>query len=127
VVVGVAVSLLAAAAMAVDHLLEDEGAFPADAGTFVLSSGLSFALALAVFGWLVPRSSARTALVLAVVALLAIPLTLWLGLPFVLAGGAVLAGRRAKGRAATVAVAIGAVVLLLGTAAYAYVAVDKLA
>ena len=126
-VVGVAASLLAAAAMAVDHLLEDEGAFPADVGTFVLSCGLSFALALAVFGWLVPRASARTALALAVVALLAIPLTLWLGLPFVLAGGAVLAGRRAQGRAATVAVAIGAVVLLLGTGAYAYVAVGKLA
>ena len=57
--VGIAVSLLAAAAMAVDHLLEDEGEFPADAGTFVLSCGLSFALALAVFGWLVPRASAR--------------------------------------------------------------------
>ena len=55
--VGIAVSLLAAAAMAVDHLLEDEGAFPADAGTFLLSCALSFALALAVFGWLVPRSS----------------------------------------------------------------------
>ena len=53
------------------------------------------------------------------VSLLAIPLTLWLGLPFVLAGGAVLAGRRSQGRAATVAVVIG-------TAGYVYVALDKL-
>lgn len=62
---------------------------------FVITLGIAVACAIPVFGWAVPRAQrlpgGSTAIVLAVLALLSLPI-FWLGPTFVLAAGAVVAG-----------------------------------
>ena len=73
--------------------------------------------------------AAKTAIVLAGIAVVGIPLVFWLGLPFVLAGGGIalgllgLGGRRR--RLALGAVTLGSVVIALGVVAYGAQLVDK--
>ena len=121
--------------MAVDHLLGDDPGLE-DPPTLLLCCGLTLALAAVVFGRVVPRAragdrrrAARHGLACSVLALVPGVAALWLGLPFVLAGGGIALGLRARGtgRAATAAIVIGGLVLLLGTGLYAVQAVDKLA
>jgi hypothetical protein len=136
--IGVAVTALAVAAMAVDHLMGDDPAVLEDPAAFLISAGLCVALALVVFGWVVPRTQAspdasrrsRVAVALAVLAVVGIPLVFWLGLPFVLAGGAVALGLGAlwseRRRLALAAVIVGSLVLALGIVGYGVQFVDKL-
>lgn len=136
--IGVAVTALAVAAMAVDHLMGDDPPILEDPLAFVISSALCVGLALFLFGRLVPRvrsaadsgeRAAKTAIVLAGIAVVGIPLVFWLGLPFVLAGGGIalgllgLGGRRR--RLALGAVTLGSVVIALGVVAYGAQLVDK--
>jgi hypothetical protein len=128
------VLVLIAALLAWDHLIGNEGdsgdAFPVDLGAFVLSFALVLALALLVFGILVPRalhaegSVARYALIMAAVAVVTAPFLTWLGLPQVLAGGGLVLGLAARAtghsRAGTVAAVLSLVVLVFGIAATAF-------
>jgi hypothetical protein len=132
--VATGVLMLTTALLAWDHLIGNEGdpddAFPVDLRAFVLSMVLVLALALPVFGILVPRalhaegSVARYALIMAVVAAVTAPFLTWLGLPQVLAGGGLVLGlaARASGhsRAGTVAAVLSLVVLVFGIAATAF-------
>jgi hypothetical protein len=136
--IGVAVAALAIAAMAVDHLMGDDPAVLEDPAAFLMSAGLCIGLAVLVFGWVLPRTRAnpdasrraRVAITLAVAAVVGIPLVFWLGLPFVLAGGAVALGlqelRDGRPRLALAAVVLGSLVLVLGTVGYGVQFVDKL-
>ena len=131
--IGVGVSAIAVAAMAVDHLLGDDPGLE-DVPTFLLSSGLTLAVAAVVFGIVVPRAAtdpvtaAKRGLVLSTLSVLVI-VTIWLGLPFPLAGGGIalgLIGRNGtRRRRATVAVVLGAAVVLLGTVGYTAEAIRK--
>jgi hypothetical protein len=118
---------LGIAAMAVDHLLGDDPGLE-DPPAFLISAAFILVVAVLLFGLVVrgARDRRRASLILAVLAVLSLPL-IWLGAPFAVAPGAIAQGLKAGGRLATAAVAIGAGVLLLATAAYAYSAVDKLA
>ncbi len=137
--IGMAAAGLAVGAMAVDHLLEDGGAVPADLPAFAIASVLSLAVAALVFGRVVPRAKAsadgaerqaKAGIACSLLAVLAVPTALWLGLPFVLGGGGValgLLGRHGeRRRLADAAVALGALVLLLGASNYVVQAVAKL-
>jgi hypothetical protein len=110
--------------MAVDHLAPD------DLPAFLLSSGVSVALAAVLFGWVVPRTKASASgpelaasrgLICGVLAVVSI-VVLWLGVPFVLGGAAIalgLLGRTGKRRRlAATAVVIGTGVVLVGAGAY---------
>lgn len=121
--IGIAAALFAVAAMAYDHLL------PGDVGGFVVGSALSVVLAVALFAWLIPgwktsvkRAGSRGLMCSALAVVPGIAL-IWLGLPFVLAGGGIalgLVGREGERRGqATAAIVLGAAVFVLGAAAYA--------
>jgi hypothetical protein len=114
--------------MAVDHLMGDDPGLE-DPPAFLVASGLCVLVALFVFGAVIPRTSperaARRGFASSLLAVLSVPLA-FLGFFFVLAGGGIELGRLGHGRLATAAIAIGSVVVLLGTAGYAYVAVGKL-
>jgi len=140
--IGIASAAIGVAAMAVDHLLEQGGGWAADPPAFLISAVLVLVVTAVVFGWVVRRvkadeAPARAAVtpgfVCAAVAVLTMPFTLWLGLPFPVGGGALALGliaregERDRWRSAPIMALIGALVVLVGAAAYAGVAVDKLA
>jgi hypothetical protein len=134
IVIGVAVSALAVTAMAIDHLIgtDDEpgdGGGAADLPAFLLSVSMSLLLAAWLFGVVVRRAvrgepdrAAKQAIVCALLAIPAMAL-LFLGLPFPLAGTAIALGFRGqKGQrrgVATAALVLGALVVAVGTGAYA--------
>lgn len=137
--VGLGATLLAVALMAWDHLWGNQrgpdDSFPVDAGTFVLSLGLIAVTAVVVFGVTVPRSIKnpgsvhRAAVIHGVVAVvLAVPAS-WLGLPVVVAGGAIALGVRALDgphrRIAMTAIALGALVMVFGVLSTAFPPVDN--
>jgi hypothetical protein len=117
---------LAIVAMFFDHMLDVEEPFPADAPAFAISVGLILVLAVIVFGVVVRRTMASPAradlagkrgLVCSILSVLALP-GIWLGLPFVLAGGGITLGvlgrNGSRRRMGIAAIAIGALVLVLG-------------
>jgi hypothetical protein len=121
--IGIGVTALALVAMVFDHLLGDDPGLE-DPVAFAIASVLTLGTAVVVFGLLVPRATAHSSLaakrglVLSIVAIIAISL-IWLGVTFVLAGGAIalgLHGRRGE-RAGLgwAAIAIGATVLGVST------------
>jgi hypothetical protein len=133
--IGVGVSTLAVAAMAVDHLLGDDPGLE-DPPAFVLSSALSLAVAVLAFGYVVPGArtdparAAWRATAWSAAAVLTLPL-LFLGLPFVVGGAGValaLLARRAPSppRRASAALLVGGLVVLLATAVYVGQAATKL-
>lgn len=125
---GVAATVVAISAMAADHLMGDDPGLE-DPPAFLLAAGLCVLVALVVFGAVIPRTSperaARRGFASSVLAVLSVPLA-FLGFFFVLAGGGIELGRLGHGRLATAAIAIGWLVVLLGTVGYAYVAISKL-
>jgi hypothetical protein len=137
--IGVVVTALALAAMAVDHLLDEDGGFTADPPAFAIAAAVCVILALLLFGALIPRVLARpdaaeqaatVGLALSLLAVATVPV-LFLGPPFLLGGGGVALGQvgrtGSRRRRATAAVVLGAAVVILATAAYTVVAIDKLA
>lgn len=130
---------LALVAMGIDHLLgterEDGESGLADPATFAISAVLCLLAAAVVFGWLVPRvrragpeRSATVGSVLSVLSVVPGIALLWLGFPFVFAGGGVtlgLGGRlSARRRLAFAAIGIGTALLVFGAVAYTVLAID---
>ena len=132
--IAIGVSLLAIAAMAVDHLVGterepgEEDSFPVDPAAFALGSAVSVALVALLFRFVVrpavrrgPEVAARRALTCSALAVVALPLV-FLGLPFPLAGAGIALGLRGRGgsrrRLATAATAVGALVIALAAVAY---------
>jgi hypothetical protein len=122
------VSALAVVAMAFDHLIDVEEGFPADPPAFLIAVAIILALALFVFGRLVPRTktgpapaerAARRGFACGVLAVPSIGL-IWLGVPFVVAGGAIALGLLGRGsdkpRLATAGILLGSAVLAVCTA-----------
>jgi len=130
--IGIDVSAIVVAAMAFEHVLDGDPSPEA----FLLSSGLSLALATFVFGYVVPRVkhgpgvATRAAKQGLIVSLVSVPALagIWLGLPFSLAGAGLslgLLGRTGgQRRLATAAIVVGAIVLLIGAAYLADVVVN---
>jgi hypothetical protein len=117
---------LAIVAMFFDHMLDIEEPFPADWPAFAISVALILVLAAIVFGVVVRRTTSspdhadlagKRGLVCSILSVLALP-AIWLGLPFVLAGGGVTLGALGRHgrrrRLAVAAIAIGVIVLVLG-------------
>jgi hypothetical protein len=130
--VGVVALLVAVGTMALDHLIgtersDDDGLV--DPPMFVISTVLSLAAAAVLFGWLVPRErtrgperAARSGLACSIACVVPGIAFVWVGVPFVVAGAGLalgLEGRRGARRAeASVAVALGGLVLVVGSLAY---------
>jgi hypothetical protein len=126
--IGLGVSALAVVAMAFDHLIDVEEGFPADPPAFLIAVAIILVLALIVFGRLVPRTKSGPALAERaakrgfVCGILAVPSIglIWLGVPFVVAGGAIALGLLGRGgdrtQLATAAIVLGSAVLLVCTA-----------
>lgn len=136
-IIGIVVTTLALAAMAVDHLIGDDPGLE-DPPAFLISAAVSVIAALLLFGRLIgrikaaPKASERAAKWGLILGLLAVPsiATSALGLPFIVAGGAIALGtfarsRGARGRA-TVAIVLGTIVLLFISGYYGEQAVSKL-
>ena len=118
--------VLGLAGMAVDHLVGDDPGLE-DPPAFLISAAIILVITTLLFGRVVRRARdpGRAGLIVAVVAVASLPL-IWLGVPVAVAPAAIALGTRGGGRLATAAVAIGSLVLLLVTGAYAYDAIDKL-
>lgn len=127
-ILGVGATVVAIAAMAVDHLMGNDPGLE-DPGAFVFSAALCLVVAIVLFGAVIPRTAperaARRGFASSILAVLSLPLA-FLGLFFVLAGGGIALGRIGYGRLAIAAAVIGAVVALVGIGGYAYVAISKL-
>ena len=121
--IGGAATAVAVGAMAVDHLLgndaDDDETGLVDPSTFGISAGLSIAVAVFLFGLVVPRArahgpdrAARVGLACSVLSIVPGFLVLWLGVPFVVAGAGVALGlaalERGTARLGIAAVAVGA-------------------
>lgn len=103
---------------------------------------ISFALCIAVwallFGWVLPKirrkssnREATSALILSIIAIVPGMGTLWLGLPFILAGAGIASGRHAQQQApksgrALAAVVVGAIALGGAGIVYLLEAIQKL-
>ena len=129
--IAVAVSLVVAGTMAIDHLIgttdPNDPGFE-DPGAFVLSVGLALALVALFFGRVVrravrdePEESTLKAVAFSLLAVLTLPL-LFLAVPFPFAGAGLALGLHARGgrswKLATAAVVVGGFVLVLGAVAY---------
>ena len=131
--IAISVTLLAVAAMAVDHLLGDDPGLE-DPPMFAISCAVTVGLAALVFGRIVPWAKTagregRDGLILGIVAVVPGIATLWLGPPFVLAGGALALGLsawRAHDRRGAAAIALALLMLGFATIAYTVQLVDKL-
>ena len=120
--IGLVVTLAALVAMAFDHLVGNDPGLD-DPVAFLIAAVLTLGAAAIVFGLVIPRTkadpnpgarAAKHGLILSLISVVAIAL-IWLGVTFVLAGGAIalgLLGRRGeRGRMALAAIVIGAIVL----------------
>ncbi len=131
--IAIVVILLAIAAMAVDHLLGDDPGLE-DPPMFAISCAITIGLALLVFGGILPRAKTagregRDGLILGIVAVVPGIAALWLGPPFVIAGGALALGLcawRTRDRKGAAAIALAVLVLGFATIAYSVQLVDKL-
>ena len=123
--------------MVVEHLLGDDPGLE-DPPAFLLSVAVILVVAYAVFGIALRRAqrdeapaerAAGSAIVSSIMSLVTLPF-LFLGAPFVFAGGGVALGLMAwegtRRKLAATAIALGGLILALGTAAYTVEAVAKL-
>ena len=125
-VIGAAVTALALVAMVFDHLLGDDPGLE-DPVAFLISAALVLLTTGIVFGLVVPRAkaasnraerAARDGLVVSVISFFTIAL-IWLGVTFVVAGGAIALGLLGLGgqrrRWALAAIVVGSGVLVVST------------
>ena len=124
--IGAAVTALALVAMVFDHLLGDDPGLE-DPVAFLISAAFVLLTTGIVFGVVVPRAkadprpaerAARDGLIVSVISFFAIAL-IWLGVTFVIAGGAIALGLRGldggRRRWAVAAIVIGTGVLVVST------------
>lgn len=122
--IGLAATTVALVAMVFDHLVGDDPGLE-DPVAFLVAATLTLTATATVFGFVVPRAkagpnsaerAAKHGFILSLISVVAIAL-IWLGVTFVLAGGAValgLLGRRGeRSRMAYAAIAIGTIVLVM--------------
>jgi hypothetical protein len=120
--IGMAAAALTAVALAVANFV---GAGSHGGGVeYALTLGGSLLLAIALFGWVIPRTDrpARIALIVGGLAILSLP-AFWSGVPFVLGPAAValgLLGRTESRRQATAAMVVGALATIAGVAAIVF-------
>jgi hypothetical protein len=116
--IGLAAAALAAVALAAANFTGsgENGGGP----EYAVTLGVSLILALALFGWVIPRTdrSARAGLVVGLLAILSVAVY-WTGLPYVLGPAAVVLGLvgRSRGESppqATTAVVLGALAAFSG-------------
>jgi hypothetical protein len=125
-VIGAAVTALALVAMGFDHLVGDDPGLE-DPVAFLISAAFVLVTAGIVFGVVVPRAkaasnsaerTARDGLVVGVISFFTIAL-IWLGVTFVVAGGAIALGLLGLGgqrrRWAVAAIVVGSGVLVVST------------
>jgi len=119
--IGVAAAALSAIALAAANFVGtgDNGG----GAEYAVTLGGSLLLALALFGWVIPRTDrpARTGLIVGLLAMLSLA-AFWSGLPYVLGPAAIvlgLLGRTASktGAQGTIAVVLGVVATIAGLAA----------
>ncbi len=125
---GIGAAALTAAALAVANFVGTE---PGDNGggvEYAITLGGSLLLAIALFGWVIPRIDrpARAGLVVGLLGLLSLA-AFWSGLPYVLGPAAIVLGLAGRARAgsrtpATIAVVLGSLTTL---AAIAAIVLDK--
>jgi hypothetical protein len=124
---GIAAAALTAVVLAVANFVGTEASENGGAVEYAVTLGFSLLVAVALFGWVIPRSErpGRAGLVVAVLAALSVA-AFWSGLPYVLGPAAVALGLlgRARGETGTaiVAVVLGSLATL---AAIAAVVVDQ--
>jgi hypothetical protein len=120
--VGVAAAALTAALLAVANFVGTETSENGGVPEYAITLGFSLLIALALFGWVIPRSErpARAGLIVGLLGALSVA-AFWTGLPFVLGPAAVVLGllgrARSEGGTATFAAAVGALATLAGVAA----------
>ena len=126
--VGLAAAALTAIALAAANFVNADQSENGGGIEYALTLGASLVVALALFGWAIPRSARpdRAGLVVGAIGVLSLA-AFWSGLPYVLGPAAVVLGLAGRSRgdgstAATVAVALGAITTL---AAVAAVVVDQ--
>jgi hypothetical protein len=125
--VGIAAAALTAVVLAVANFVGTDAGDNGGGAEYAATLGLSLVIAIALFGWVIPRSErpGRAGLVVGVLAALSIA-AFWSGLPYVLGPAAVAFGLlgRARGETGTgtVAVALGSLATL---AAVVAVVVDQ--
>ena len=119
---GIAAAALTAVVLAVANFVGTEAGESGGAAEYALTLGFSLVIAIALFGWVIPRSErpGRAGLVVAVLAALSVA-AFWSGLPYVLGPAAIALGLlgRARGERgiAVVAVALGSLATLAAIAA----------
>ena len=110
---GIAAAALTAAALTVANFVKTEPGSNGGAPEYAVTLAVSLLVALALFGWAIPRIArpAHTGLVVGVIALLSVA-AFWTGLPYVLGPAAIVLGLRGRARAetrtpATISVVLG--------------------
>jgi hypothetical protein len=125
---GVAAAALTAIALAAANFISTESSDNGGGIEYAVTLGGSLALALVLFGWVIPRIDrpARAGLVVGLIAVLSLA-AFWSGLPYVLGPAAVLLGLLGRARTEDRAQATTAVVLgtLATVAALAAVVLDQ--
>ncbi len=126
--IGLAACALTAVALAVANFVATEPDSNGGGVEYAVTLGVSLVLALALFGWIVPRTTypARAGLIVGLLAALSLAV-FWSGLPYILGPAAIVLGL--LGRARTETRTSGAVAVALGTvttvAALAAVVLDQ--
>jgi hypothetical protein len=120
---GLVAAALTAVALAAANFLNTETNGNGGGIEYAVTFGGSIAVALLLFGWLIPRTGrpGRAGLVTALIGVLSLA-AFWSGLPYVLGPAAVVLGLLGRARAGergqgTVAVVLGALVTVAGIAA----------
>ena len=121
--IGIVAAVLTAVALAAANFVGDEPDGNGGGAEYAVTLAGSLLLAVALFGWVIPRAKhpARTGLIVGLLGVLALA-AFWSGLPFVLGPAAIalgLLGRGATGARGqgTIAVALGALATLGALAA----------
>jgi hypothetical protein len=112
---GLVAAALTAVALAVANFVGTEAGENGGPAEYVVTLGFSLAIAIALFGWVIPRSErpGRAGLVVGILAALSIA-AFWSGLPYVLGPAAVALGLLGRGRGET---GTGSVAVVLGSLA----------
>ena len=121
--IGLVAAALTAVALAAANFVGTESSDNGGGLEYALTLGGSLVIALALFGWVIPRSDrpARIGLVVGVIGVLSLA-AYWSGLPYVLGPAAIALGLLGRARAesrtpGTIAVVLGVLTTIAGIAA----------